>query len=200
MDSQHNVGIRIGGDASGIVGASKQAADAQKGLGDQFGKTSEQAKRAADESKRFVDRLKEEAATIGRGRTEIERYRAGTLQLTEAQKKSTDASIAEIAAYDRKQQTMQFLRIATAAVTTAIVGYAAATAISVKANIDGAAAIDNLSQAYGIATRTLSIYQYQMRLAGVSQDTFADGMKALAKNISEARGGVGDGAQLFRLL
>src|ERR1700741_3855137 len=109
MDSEHHVGIRIGGDASGIVGASKQAAEAQKSLGDQFGKTGEQAKRAADESKRFVERLKEKAETLGKGRAEIERYRAGQLALTDAQKKSADASIAEIAAYDRKQQAMQFL-------------------------------------------------------------------------------------------
>lgn len=200
MDSQHNVGIRIGGDASGLVGASRQAAEAQKGLGDQLGKTSDQAKRAADESKRFVERLKEEAETMGRGRTEIERYRTGQLQLTDAQKKSAEASIAQITAYDRKQQALQFVARATALATAALLAYAGATAIGVKGQIDQAAALHSLSQSYGVSTQTLSSYRYQMQLAGVGQEEFALGMKTVSKNISEARGGVGDGAQLFRLL
>jgi len=200
MDSQHNVGIRIGGDASGVVGASRQAAEAQKGLGDQFSKTGEQAKRAADESKRFVERLKEEAETLGKGRSEIERYRAGQLQLTEAQKKSTDASLAQIAAYERKQQALQFVARAAALATVAATAYGASVVLGVKAAIDNAAALRNLSQSYGISTETLSAYRYQMSLAGVGQEEFSMGMKTLSKNISEAKGGVGDGAALFGLL
>ncbi|MEK6245836.1 MAG: hypothetical protein AABM33_15225 [Pseudomonadota bacterium] len=199
-DSTHTAGIRITGDASGLISSSKAAGDAQKRLADEFAKTGEQAKKNADESKRFGERLKEEAETAGKSRTEIERYRAGHLQLTGAQKQSAEASLKSVEAHDRQAQSIAFVKGAALTAAAAITAYAVNTAIGVKAAIDQAAALHTMSQSYGISTEALSAYRYQMSLAGIDQEAFALGMKTLSKNISEARGGVGDGAALFRIL
>lgn len=199
-ESQHEAGIRITGDATGAVDATKQVSDEQKKLAEQTRRTNESSKAAAEESRRFVERLKEQAETVGKTRAEAERYRASQLSLTEAQRRSVDVSVRQIEAYDRKQQALRFVGRAAAAATVLILGYGAAVAASTKGTIDQAAALHNVSQTYGIATETLSAYQYQMKLAGVGQAEFSLGMKALAKNISEARGGSGDGATIFKLL
>lgn len=199
-DTQHNAGIRISGDASGAVDATKQLGEEQKKLTEQTRKTGESAKAAAEESKRFVERLKEQAETMGKGGAGLERYRASQLSLTDAQKKSVDASLAQIQAYDKKQQALQFVSRAAAVATVAIIAYGTAVAIGVKNTIDQAAALHNLSQSYGVSVETLSAYRYQMNLAGISQEEFTFGIKALVKNIAEARAGTGDGAALFKLL
>jgi hypothetical protein len=200
MDSQHNAGIRISGDAAGAVDATKQVADEQKKLVEQTKRSTESVKAAAEESKRFVERMKEQAETVGKSRAEAERYRASQLQLTDAQKRSVDASIRQIEAYDKKQQALHMVRRAAAVATVALVAVTAAATAGTKHAIDHAAALHNLSQSYGVSTETLSAYQYQMGLAGVGQQEFNLATKALIKNIGEARAGVGDGAALFKLL
>jgi hypothetical protein len=199
-ESTHNAGIRIGGDAKGAVEAAKQTTDGLKALEEQGKKTGEQAKRNAEESRRFVERLKEEAETLGKSKTQIEQYRAAQLTLNDAQKKSVEASVAQVQAYDKKQQMLQALTRAAAIAGVALAAYVTAQTLSIKGAIDEAAALHNVSQSYGISTETLSGYRYQMALAGVGQAEFNLGVKALAKNIAEARGGVGDGSALFRLL
>jgi hypothetical protein len=199
-ESRHEVGIRLNGDASGLVGASKEAAEAQKGLAEQFKGSGDAAKRSAAEAEAFVRRLKEEADTLGRTRAQVEQYRASQLSLTDAQRRSVDASIAAIAAHDRKAQALASLRSLAVTATAAVTAYAGATVFAVKAIIDEAAELHNLSQSLGISTASLSAYRYQMSLAGVSNEEFNLAMRTLAKNISEAQSGLGDGAELFKLL
>lgn len=199
-ESQHNVGIKIGGDASGAVAAGRQAAQAHKDLESQLGRTGEQAKKNAEESRRFVERLKDEATTIGKTRSEVERYRASQLQLTEAQRQSVAESRRAIEAYERKQQMLGYVRTAAATATAALIAYVGAVAMGVRSEIDRADSLNKLSQSLGVSTEQLSVYQYQSKLARIGNEQFAQGLKFLAKNISEAQGGVGDGAQLFRLL
>src|SRR5205823_3171892 len=78
----------------------------QAGLEEQFKKITEASKAASAEAKNFVDRLKEQAATLGKTRAEAETYRASQQTLTGAQREGVDASIAQIAAHDRMQQTL----------------------------------------------------------------------------------------------
>ncbi len=127
-ESQHTAGIKIGGDASGVVDAAKDAEGALRKTREEGRRGSEQAKRNADESRRFVERLRDEASTVGKSRVELERYRASQLQLTDAQKKSVDSSLRQIQAYDKKAQAVRSLALAWTAGVAALVGYTTAVA------------------------------------------------------------------------
>src|SRR5882762_8832091 len=109
-DQTSSYGIKLNADASGLVGASGEAVKAQADLESQFKKTTEASKAASAEAKNFVDRLKEQAATLGRTRAETETYRASQQTLTAAQREGVNASIAQIAAHDRQQQLLVLLR------------------------------------------------------------------------------------------
>lgn len=199
-ESQHTAGIRITGDGSDAVAAAGEVADSQKKLREEFGKTNDQAKRNAEESRRFVDGLKEQASTLGKTKTEIERYRASQLELTDAQKKSVDASLRQIEVYDRKQQQLQYVTRWASAAGVAIVALGVATAAAAKSAIDEADELNKLSQSLATSTEELSAYRYQMELAGVSNMEFAIGMRTLSQRVAEAQAGVGEGAEAFRVL
>lgn len=193
-------GARLTADPSGFVAGAGAAGTAQAKLNDELGKGAAQSKTSAAEARNFVERLKEQADTAGKTKTELERYRASQQSLTEAQKASVEQSLKQIQAFDEKQQTLATLRTSVAVVTTAVLAYAGALAIGVKGTIDSAANLYNLSQSLGVTAEALSVYRYQSSLAGIANEEFAVGMKLLARNISEAQGGVGDGAAIFRVL
>lgn len=199
-DGQYEVGVRLKGDGSSLAETTEKAASQQQKLQETLKNTGAAAKGASDESKRFVERLKEEAETAGKSRAELERYRAGKLQLTEAQKQSVEASLKSTEAHDRQAQSIAFVRNAALVAVATLTALATAQLVGAKTASDQAASLHNLSQTYGVSTETLSAYRYQMSLAGVGQEDFNTAIKIFTKNIGEARGGVGDGAALFRLL
>lgn len=199
-DQSKTYGIRMTADAQGLVGATKDVTAAQAALEGQLKQTAAAAKSTSDEAARFVARLKEEAETIGKTRAEMERYRMGQLGLSAAQRDSAEISIEEVQAYERKSQAMNTASGIALAGGAAILAYATSTALAVKHIIDESAQLHNLSQSLGVSAEGLSGYRYAMSLASVSNEEFEMGMKTLAKNISEAQSGAGDGAALFKLL
>jgi hypothetical protein len=81
-------------------------------------------------------------------------------------------------------------------VTGALVGLAA----TVKSAIDAAAAMQELSQKTGIATKELTALDYAMRREGVSTEAFGKAMQQLSKHMVEAGDATSKAGQLFKVL
>ncbi|OGA16473.1 MAG: hypothetical protein A3I63_01970 [Betaproteobacteria bacterium RIFCSPLOWO2_02_FULL_66_14] len=165
-----------------------------------LGQQAKQTKEASAETENFVKALKEKADTLGKTRAQTEAYRAAQLSLTDAQKASVATSVKQIEAYDEHEKALGRLKTVGLAAAAVLVAYATHTAFVVKGIIDEAEQLQKLSQSLGVSTEGLSAYRYQMNLAGVSSQEFGTAMRALVRNVSEAQSGVGDGAQLFKLL
>lgn len=84
MDSQHTAGIKLTGEAKSAVDAHRQVTDASKALAEQTARTNAVARSAAEESKRFTDRQKEQAQALVVSRGELERVTQSTLAATAA--------------------------------------------------------------------------------------------------------------------
>lgn len=199
-ESTHTAGIRIGGDASGAVEATREVVEEQKKLREETRRTGDQAKRSAEEARRYVDNLKDQTGVLGKTRAEAERYRASQLQLTEAQRQSVASSIRQIEAYDKKQQMLQHVRRWAAAAGVAIVALGTATVVAARSAINEADSLAKLSQSLAMSTEGLSAYRHQMQLAGVSSQEFGVGMRTLAQRVAQAQAGVGEGVEAFRVL
>lgn len=193
-------GIRLTADASGLVGATDKSAEAQTRLQESLKKTTDATKSQNEESVRFVQRLKDEAETLGKTRVEVLAYHGDQLKLTQAQKDSALASLQQIQAHEQTAAAGKDAAVVAGMLTAAVIAYGAAVAVNVKSVIDEAAALNNLSQSYGISTQGLSAYKYQMSLAGVTQGEFESSMRTLANRAQEAQLGVGRGAQVFQAL
>ena len=165
-----------------------------------LGQMAKETKSTAAETVAFVANLKEKADTLGKTRAQTESYRAAQLSLTDAQKASVATSVKQIEAYDENEKALGRLKVVGLAAAAVLVAYATSTAFAVKRIVDEAGEVAKLSRTLGIATETLSAYRYQTSLAGVSNQEFGTAMRSLAKNVSEAQSGIGDGARLFRLL
>lgn len=198
--ADYNTGIRLTGDASSLVDAQKQAAQGQKALADEFKKGGDAVKQNAAEAARFVDQLKDQAAELGKTKRQVEEYRASQLSLTDAQKASVKTSLDQIEAHEQSAKSLDKVKGGLLAAAAAVATYVAAKAEMVRSAIDEMAELDRLRQQIGMSTESLSVYRYQASLAGVSNEEFSMGMRNLARNVAEARGGVGNGAQIFALL
>lgn len=193
-------GIRMTADARGVVSASEQAATAQAGYRESLQKTAASSKEAAAESAKFVQRLKEEADTLGMSRSMLLAYQGDQLKLAGAQKEAALASLQQIQAHENATAAASNSKVAIGALTAVVAAFAAAQILAVKGVVDEAAAFNNLSQSYGISTQGLSAYKYQMSLAGGTQSEFEASMRALSQRMQEAQLGVGRGAQIFGVL
>lgn len=85
------------------------------------------------ENQRFVQGLKDQAATLGMTRTQLQAFRADQMQLTAAQRESVMVSLQQIDAYERKQQSLRMLTtLATRAGAALVSAGAAAVTMSVR--------------------------------------------------------------------
>ncbi len=75
-----------------------------------------------------------------------------------------------------------------------------AFAALVKGAIDSADELNKLSQKIGISVEALSTLQFAAQLSDVGLDTLKTGLKGLSANLTEARSGLGEGADLFQAL
>lgn len=73
-------------------------------------------------------------------------------------------------------------------------------ATMIKSAIDAADQLNKLSQKIGISVEALSTLRFAAQLSDVSLETLQKGIKGLSQNITEAKTGIGDGAQVFDAL
>lgn len=153
-----------------------------------------------EEAARFVQRLKEQAATLSMTKIQVEQYKAAQLDLNAAQRASVEGSLATLGAHDKQEKTMAMMTRGALAAGAAIGAYAVSTVRGVKAVIDQADGFNKLSQSLGVSTEFLSAYTYQGQLAGVSQQEMSASARGLVRNMQEAAAGTGNGAAVFRAL
>ena len=75
-----------------------------------------------------------------------------------------------------------------------------AFAALVKGAIDSADELNKLSQKIGISVEALSTLQFAAQLSDVGLESLKTGLKGLSANLTEARAGLGEGADLFQAL
>jgi len=75
-----------------------------------------------------------------------------------------------------------------------------ALAAFVKSGINAADEINKLSQKLGVSVESLSAFRYAAKLADVSAEEMAVGLRQLAKNAQDAQAGTGDAAAAFAAL
>jgi hypothetical protein len=99
-----------------------------------------------------------------------------------------------------KDLTGDFGRLGGALSAIGITGALAGLGAMVKSAIDTAAAMQELSQKTGIATKELTALDYAMRREGVSTEAFGKAMQQLSKNMVEAGDASSKAGQLFKVL
>jgi hypothetical protein len=96
--------------------------------------------------------------------------------------------------------TGSFTKLGGALTAIGVTGFVAGIGATVKASIDAAASMGDLSQKTGIAVGELTALDYAMRREGVSTEAFGKGIKELSKNLVEAGDATSKTGKLFQLL
>lgn len=188
--TERTYGIRMTADASGVVGASRESAKATGEFGDRLDALAGISKKSAEETARFVANLKEQAATIGMSRRELEAYRASQLNLNAAQKQVVETSLRMIETHER-------MSAVGAAVGKTLVGwvtsYAVGLAAATRASVNHAADVQRIAERYTKTAEEISVMKYQAELLDTSLSSVTQGMDKLAK--AQLQAGAGRGGQ-----
>lgn len=160
-------------------------------------KADREAQKFADRQKRNrlaidnqIKGLEKQAQLLGLSAREAKLFELAQKGATDAQLKSADAALKQAEAYE---QATNIGRLVAAAAVAAGAGLVLLT----KGSLDAADEIGKLSQKTGIATETLSAYQYAASLSDVTNEALAGGLTRLAKSMSEAAQGSKEQAQAF---
>ena len=101
---------------------------------------------------------------------------------------------------DKWAETMAKLSGQVKIAITMLTGYAAVVGYGVKQVVEQQDAVGKLSQVYGIQIEQLSAYSHMAKLANISNEELALGLRSLIKNMDEAAAHRGDGGRIFQAL
>lgn len=173
-----------------------ESSEVQKQLED----TSRAQAEATTETQKYVQRLKEQAETLGMSKLQIEQYRAAQLDMNATQRASVDASLATVSAHEKQQKAIAEMTGLATKAAIAAVALGAAFTYKVGASVNASAALQTLSEKTGIAVEQLAKLKYAADLSDTSIESLARAMSKLPRSIIEGGNSNSDAGRAFAFL
>ena len=160
--------IRLTADGKGLVGEVRGSAEELKKLGQAARESNQQGATSAE---LFTGKLKDQAATLGKTRSETLAYEASQQKLSSAQKESVAQSLKAIDAHEKNQMVLGRVKLAAVGAATALTAMAVG---ALKSSITEAAAAE---QAHLKLEAVLRATGFAAGLSKTQLDAMAESMK-----------------------
>ena len=185
--------IEVVGDARKLKASVDVSKKSIRGLG----KTQKDASKGASRSiNRYITKLKQQNATVGKSRREMELYKLALRGASNAQIKAANSALLLQERQVRTAAAVRALRIGFIAIAAA----GAVFGRFIKSTIDAQDELSKLSQKLNISVEDLAGLQHAGELAGVSNEKFTKGIKSVSSQLFDAANGLLESKRNFEAL
>ena len=176
--------VRLGLDAADFITGATKAEQ-------QLAKMDAAAKRNAASINKQVREYQQQAAMLGMSGREADLYRLKLKGATDQQLRAADAALRSVEAHEEWQRTARAVGVVAGVAALGLVGM-------VKATIDGADNLNDLSKSTGVAVDVLGGLGFAAQKSGTDLDGVAKSVGKLNLTIAKARAGDKDAAFVFK--